>query len=121
MRKEERSEKKLNTIQLHHDNPRRLTSCATSQVIVKMGWSVVPHPLCCPDLTPCDLHLFGTMEGSLRGQGFDDPEDVNDAIKLCLMQSSHKFLQKGFEKWVQPWRKCISSAGDYHNVDEDCL
>lgn len=79
--RKKRPEKQLNATQLHHDNARPHISLASSEVIARMGWSLVPHPPNSPDQAPSDFHLFGRMKESLRGQHFDDTGEVEDAIR----------------------------------------
>ena len=38
------------------------TSLKTVEHIVNLGWTVVPHPPCSPDLAPYDFHLLGPMK-----------------------------------------------------------
>jgi len=56
-----RPEKKT-TFLLQHNNARPHTSLKTVEHIVKLGWTVVPHPPYSPDLAPSDFHLFGADE-----------------------------------------------------------
>lgn len=108
-----RPNKNLTAINVHHDNARPHTSLATTQTITKFGWSVVPHPPYSPDLAPSDFHLFGPLKNSLRGQRFEDTEQVKVAVKMWLQQCKPEFFQTGFEGWVQRWRKCVACDGDY--------
>lgn len=108
-----RPNKNLTAINVHHDNARPHTSLATTQTITKFGWSVVPHPPYSPDLAPSDFHLFGPLKNSLRGQRFEDTEQVKVAVKMWLQQCKPEFFQSGFSGWVQRWRKCVTCSGDY--------
>jgi hypothetical protein len=35
-----------------------------------------PHPLCSPDLAPCDFFLFPRMKGQKKGKRFADVREV---------------------------------------------
>lgn len=111
--RKKRPQKDIHAIQLHHDNARPHTSFATNQVIAKMGWSVIPHPPYSPDLAPSDFYLFGPMKSNLRGQRFDDLDEVKAALKLWVRQCSAEFFQSGFQAWTKRWSKCIERGGDY--------
>jgi len=62
-----RPEKKTSFL-LQHNNARPHISLKTMKHIVKLGWTVVPHPPYSPDLAPSDFHLFGPVKDELHGQ-----------------------------------------------------
>ena len=64
-----RTEKKT-TFLLQRDNARTHTSLRTVEHIVKLDWTVIPHPTYSPVLAPSDFHLPGPMKAGLRGQFF---------------------------------------------------
>ena len=88
-----RPEKKT-TFLLQHDNTRPCTSLNTTEHTVSLGWTVLPHPLCSPDLVPSDFHLSESMKDGLHGQHFPNTKPVIAAVKqtggqFCLC----RFLQ----------------------------
>jgi hypothetical protein len=52
---------------LHHDNAPSHISFYTRELLTKTNMTVIPHPLCSPDLAPCDFSVsrhFDTIEVS---------------------------------------------------------
>lgn len=103
----------VHDMKLHHDNARPHTSLATTAAIARMGWSVVPHPPYSPDLAPSDFHLFPSMKEDIRGQRFDDLDEVKRAIHSWVRQCPQDFFRSGFLAWMKRWRKCVEGGGDY--------
>ena len=52
---------KLKNVVLLHDNVRPHTARVTQERILKLGWSVLPHPPYSPDLAPSDYHPFRSL------------------------------------------------------------
>jgi len=50
----------------HQDHVSLQEAHQTTQKIAEMGWEVLTHPLCSPDLAQSDFHLFGPLKESLR-------------------------------------------------------
>jgi [histone H3]-lysine36 N-dimethyltransferase SETMAR len=103
----------LQNVILHHDNARPHTSHATAAVIAAKGWNVLPHPPYSPDLAPSDFFLFGPLKDFLRGQKFDDDEEVKAAVRSWVRQCKPDFFSAGFAQWKNRWDKCVARGGDY--------
>ena len=65
----------------------------------KGGWKVLPHPPYSPDLAPSDFFLFGPLKDFLRGQKFDDDEEVKVAVRSWVRQCKPDFFAAGFAQW----------------------
>jgi hypothetical protein len=48
-------------------NANMLRSSQTVETINRLGFEVLDHPACSPDLAPSDYHLFGPLKNALRG------------------------------------------------------
>ena len=103
----------LQNVILHHDNARPHTACATIAFIVAKGWTVLPHPPFSPHLAPSDLFLFGPLKDYLRGQKFDNDEEVAAAMKAWLRRCKPEFFANGFAQWKHRWDICVARDGDY--------
>jgi len=51
----------------HHDIASAHTSALAKAKLVELGYELLPHPPCSPDLAPCDFFLFRNMKKSLAG------------------------------------------------------
>jgi len=98
---------------LQHDNARPHTSAATRDAIQCLDFSVLPHPLYSPDLTPGDFHLFPKLKEHLKGQHFSCDEEVKSEVRKWFQKQSTNFFKDGFQRLVQRWRKCIEVRGDF--------
>lgn len=98
---------------LLHDNARPHVSRQTTAEIVKLGWTVLPHPPYSPDLAPSDYHLFGMLKEELRGTRFHNDEDLVTAAKHWLKHAGSEFYRAGIHALVPRWRKAIERDGDY--------
>jgi len=107
-----RPEKKT-TFLLQYDNARPHTSLKTMEHIVRLAWTVIPHPPRSPDLAPSDFHLFRLMKDGLHGQHFPSYDAVVWAVKQWATSTGAGFYEQGMETLVRCWRKCIANGGDY--------
>ena len=98
---------------LQHDNARPHASLKTVEHIVKLGWTVLPHPSYSPDLVPSDFHLFRPMKDGLCGQHFPSNNVVIAAVKQWTTSAGADFYERGMQALVHRWRKCIANGGDY--------
>jgi len=51
----------------HHDNAPAHTFALAKAILVELGYELLPHPPCSPDLAPCDFFLFPNLKKSLAG------------------------------------------------------
>ena len=72
---------KKTTLLLQHNSARPHTSLRTMGNVSILGWTVLQHPQCSPDLVPSDFHLFGPMKGGLHEQHFPSNSAVIAAVK----------------------------------------
>ena len=79
-----RDKRRGRNIIILHDNARPHAARLTSEAIAKMGWDVLPHPSCSPDVAPSDYHLFGFIKNQLRGQRYETTEAIQKAVLQCL-------------------------------------
>jgi histone-lysine N-methyltransferase SETMAR len=63
------------------------------EAIAKMGWEVLPHHSCSPDLAPSDYHLFGFVKDQLRGQRFETREAIQKAVRQSIRMAGTEFYQ----------------------------
>jgi len=63
-----RKKAEIYDILFQQDNAKPHTSVATTDAIVCLGFTVLPHPTYSPDLAPGDFHLFPKVKEELRGK-----------------------------------------------------
>jgi hypothetical protein len=52
---------------LHQDNAPAHNALGVKQLLADECIPVLQHPLCSPDLAPCDFYLFSKLKGVLKG------------------------------------------------------
>jgi histone-lysine N-methyltransferase SETMAR len=93
---------------LQHDNAQ-----PHLEKIENMGWEVLPHPLCSPDLAPSDYDLFGFVKNQMRGQCYETNEALQTAVCQCLQAAGMEFYHKGIFQLPERSEKCVQRNGDY--------
>ena len=60
----------LSDVILLHDNDLPHTANLVRDKFRRFGWETLQHPPYSPDLSLCDLHIFGDMKKDIRGVSF---------------------------------------------------
>jgi hypothetical protein len=60
-------------------------------------------------LAPNDFWLFLKIKSALKGQRFQDTEDIKKRVKMTLKD----IPQEEFQKRFQQWATCIAAQGEY--------
>lgn len=102
---------------LHHDNAPAHSALSIREFLAEKKISVVPHPSYSSDLAPCDFFLFPRLKSALKGQRFQDVEEIKANTATELKAITLEQFQRTFEKWQDRWNHCISSGGEYFEGD----
>lgn len=102
-----RSSGKNKPMLLQNDIARAHTNVATSAAVGHIEFEVVPYPLYSPDLAPSEILLFLAQRNVSN-------ELIPLVMKKWFREQPEIFYKDGFEKLVQPQRRCIE-------VEEHCL
>ena len=94
-----------------HDSTRPHT--AMQNLITTFGWEQFDHPPYSPDLAPSDFHLFLHLKSFLACQFFHNDIEVKEAITTCFAYQAASFYDKGIQKLVQRYDKCLKNCGCY--------
>ena len=70
-----------------------------------------------PDFAPCDFFLFPALKQVLRGQQFDDINELRTAVQSAISSLHKENYSKAFTAWVKRCKKCISFGGEYFEID----
>ena len=73
----------------------------------------VPQPPYSPDLTPRDFWLFS----KLRGCCYETIEEMKEAVTKVIDTFTQEDFQRGFQKLLERYNKCIAAVGDYFEGD----
>ena len=95
-----------------HDNARPHSAAQTQDLITSFKWEQKDHPAYSPDLTPSDFHLFLHLKKYLGGKEFDDEDDLKDAMQKWLTSQAAAFYEKGIQKRVPRYDKCLNNDGE---------
>jgi len=119
---------------------RPATSLRTREKLLEFSWNVLPHP---PDLASSDYYLFRSLQNSLDGKNFPNPDAIKIHLKRFFAEKPKIFWemeildlpimammikQKGYIHhsikihtcrciWVLIWGKKRHGFSDWSNID----
>lgn len=62
-----------------------LTKAGQCEPVVKLGWNLLTHKPCSPDLAFSDSYPFGPLKDAIRGTSFEDDTGVIKSVKKWLL------------------------------------
>ena len=80
-----------------------------------IGYEVLPHPPCSPDLLPIDYH-FKHLDNFFQGKCFYNQQEAENAFHKFMESWSTDFYATRIKKLISHWQKCVASNRSY--VDE---
>jgi histone-lysine N-methyltransferase SETMAR len=102
-----RKEAEIDDVLLQQDNARPHTSAATTDVIARLGLTVLLHPAYSPDLAPSNFHLFPKLKEDLRGQN----SALIKKLKLLYVSGFGRkkkfFLRRGFKNLLNAGKNVL--------------
>jgi hypothetical protein len=63
-------------------------------------------------MVPCDFFLIPDMKMPLKGNRFQDTEEIKRNAKMQLLAIPNSQFQKCFGQGKDHWNKCVVSEGD---------
>ena len=111
--KEKRRGKIRRGVLLQQDNAPVHSSKVAMQSVRDCEFELLPHPPYSPDLAPSDFFLFSKLKKELRGQRYDDDDELMLAVEGFCKGHDSAFYREGLEALPRRWTKCIESQGDY--------
>ncbi|KAA6390732.1 MAG: hypothetical protein EZS28_013742, partial [Streblomastix strix] len=73
----------------------------------------VDHPAYSPDLAPSDFWLFGDLKRSMKGQRFQEQEQLENFVKGWLAGQSEAKLKSVFDQWRDRCYAVACGDGSY--------
>jgi hypothetical protein len=98
---------------LLHDNACPHTVVSTRAHLENLNWELFDHPPYSPDLAPSDYHLFTYPKNWLRSQLIKSNEELMEVVKTWLSSQAADFFDRGIQKFIPHYGRCLSSGGDY--------
>ena len=105
---------------LLHDNVWPHITQPTLQKLSELGYKVLPHPPCSPDLSPTDYHFFKHLGNFLQGKCFHNQQEAENAFQEFFKSLSTGFYTTGINKFISCWQKCVDCNG-YYFVTKDAF
>jgi histone-lysine N-methyltransferase SETMAR len=100
-------------IDLLMDNARPHHAKATRDKLAELHINWLPHPPYSPDLSPCDYHVFRSLQNFCTGRQFKKREDVEAVIEDWMRTRPAGFWKDGLEQLPGRWRDVIANGGKY--------
>ena len=85
----------------------------TLQNLNELGYEVLPHLPCLPDLSPTDYHFFKHIDSFLQGKCFHNQQEAENAFQEFVKSWSADFYAIGINKLTSHWQWCIDYNGSY--------
>lgn len=98
---------------LLHDNATPHKSEHVTSLVREYNWEIFRHPPYSPDLSPCDFDLFPKLKMPLRGQRFDDLDDLKSAVAKQLRLITSGCLATGIADLPTRWNAVVERRGHY--------
>jgi histone-lysine N-methyltransferase SETMAR len=82
----------------HHDNASAHKALSVVQFLAQKLITEMEHPPCSPDLAPSNFWVFSKIKSVLKGQRFQDIEDIQKHVTTALRGIPQQELQKCVEQ-----------------------
>jgi len=82
----------------------------------RYGWEVTDNSICCTNLAPGDVHLFGPLTKHLVGKRFAADTSVLQAVASCLQILDTDFFYASIQALGPWWDKCSNTNDGYVEV-----
>jgi hypothetical protein len=66
------------------------------------------EPPYCPDMAPCDFWLFSQLKTVLKGNRFEDVDEIKKNVTGTLNTIPKDSFKICFQQWQDRWEKCVT-------------
>jgi hypothetical protein len=102
---------------LHHNNAPLNSALIVCEFFAKNNMITTDHPSYLPDLVHCDFFLFRKMKTIMRGEHFEDVENIKREMTRLLKNLTSQYMKHCFLQWKKRWAKCNYSGVEYFEGD----
>jgi transposase len=102
---------------MHHDNAPAHSVFRVKEFLAKKNVTVVEHAPYSPDLAPSDFFLFPRIKIMLKGEHFDDIDDIKSNTTITLNGISENDFQACFQSRKTCMQRRVHAEGDYFEGD----
>ena len=85
----------------------------TRQKLLQLGWEVLIHLLCSPDIPPSHVHVFRSLQNSLNGENINTLAECERHLEQFFAQKDKKFWEDGIMKLPEKWQKLMKENSEY--------
>jgi hypothetical protein len=105
-KKKKRSQMWCNSQWLHHDNAPTHSAFRVKELLAKKNITVLEYPPYLLDLAPSNFFLFPRIKNTLKGEHFDNADEIKSNTAIALNQ----ILENDFQACFQSWKTVCSSV-----------
>jgi hypothetical protein len=106
-----------NSWRLHHGNAPAPSASRVKQFLAKKNITVAQHPPYSQDLVPSYFFLCPRITNKLKGEHFDDADQIKSNTAIALNGISENDFQACFQSWKTCMQRCAHAEGDYFEGD----
>jgi len=100
-------------IVLLQDNARPHIARVVIYKLESLDWELLPHPPYSPDMSPCEYHLFLSLDNHMRNKRLHNKEQLEQELNRFFASKPKEFYAKGITNLVTPWEKIVETEGNY--------
>jgi hypothetical protein len=104
--------KGLPSFSVHMDKSMYHNDAKITEKLEKRHIARAPHPPDSPDLSPCDMLLFGILKQKMKVRVFQNEEQILPAITDSWNELTFEDIQRVFHNWMERLIWVIANSGE---------
>ena len=97
----------------HKDNTRQYTSILTCQKLWELGWEVLMHPSCSPNLASSYYCIFLELQNFLSDKKLSSREDNENRLLEFFASRDQDFYERGIMNLLFKWQQIMEQNSAY--------
>jgi hypothetical protein len=100
---------------VHFDHEPIHNSKLLTEKLMDEGLKRMPHLVYSPDLSPCDVFVFGYFKDKLMDKAYRKrtPEELLSEVEAIIPEIRSDMISRVFLSWQERLRKSIEMQGNY--------